>query len=1176
MSLDTPALALRSLLQTTALKSGLRRGPSGNPLSITGLTPTAQAFAASVFASEAPVILIVPADRDIERLAADGRFFLGALSGFSESEANRRILPFPSYEVDPYREIEPHLDVTAARCRTLAALAQRRARLVIASAAAVLPRLSPPGRMLEAVIDLRLSGTVSPTELIDQLMQIGFSRTDPVDSHGQFCSRGGIVDIFPAGDTEPVRIEFAGDTIESLRRFNPSTQRSIATLDRMSIQPLSDQLELVPDDPGSVNRQATFRDYLQHAGGQIIVSEPSEITEQLARVAEQLQSSYTDARGRGEAVLEPEALQVSADEARRWLDQAPTFESLSVGSTVPNTVASMRVRHVSCQPVAEYHGRLQEWVKDIQRGRERGDTMLFVAETDGRADRIVELLAEDGLVAVQLGQQEGTHVAALLVTTGMLTRGFRLPDAAFQVYAEGDLFENEHLVRRQKRSIAKSFLSDFRDLKVGDRVVHVEHGIGAFVGLRQLAVNRNQVAHEFMELRYASDDKLFVPVEQLDLLQKYTGASNPTLDRLGGSTWEKAKTRVKKSMRDMAGELLKLYAARHALPGYAFNADTHWQQEFEDAFEHALTPDQQTAVTEIKIDMEKATAMDRLLCGDVGYGKTEVALRAAFKAVMDGKQVALLTATTVLAFQHYKTLRERFAAFPIRVEMLSRFRTKSEQKSLLVELAAGKIEVIIGTHRLLSKDVSFRDLGLLVIDEEQRFGVAHKERIKQMRRRVDVLALTATPIPRTLNMSLAGIRDMSVIETPPRDRLAIQTNVIKFQPEVIGQAIRTELGRGGQVYVVHNRVESIHSIASLVSRIVPEARLAVAHGQTTEAALEKVMVEFVAHEYDVLIATTIIENGLDIPNVNTIIINHAEKYGLAQLYQLRGRVGRSDRRAYAYLVIPADNALTSVARQRLSAIREFSELGSGFRVAALDLEIRGAGNLLGGQQSGHIEAIGFDMYVKLLQQAVQELQGHEIEDIRRARVNLGVELRIDETYVVETNQRLAIYRKIAEAANEESLSEVMAEVSDRYGSLHSSVERLAEYARVRILADQIDIEAIDREGPLLVVRFRTDAALDPGQLVKFVGATESATLSPGGVVRINLDGADGRRNVIGTRRARLKNKDSVQASTPPETSLAKTELLSSEAKTSVNPGSTVDHEYLNLVQIALRRLSGSV
>ena len=1172
MSLDTPSLALRHLLQTTAVKSGLSRSPSGTPASITGLTPTAQAFAASVIATETPVILIVPVDRDIDRLVADGRFFLGALSGLTEAEAKRRILPFPSYEVDPYREIEPHFEITAARGLTLAALSQHRARLVIASVAAVLPRLSPPSRMLDAVIELRASSDLSPTELVDRLIQIGFSRTDPVDAHGQFCLRGGIVDIFPAGDAEPVRVEFAGDTIESLRRFNPSTQRSVAMLDRMSIQPLTDQLEMIQEDPESVNRQATFRDYIQHDGAAVIVSEPLETSEQLFRIAKQLQSSYTDMLERGEAVLDPEAFQVSAGEVTKWLDQASTFESLAIGSDLSNSKSSILVPHVSCQPVAEYHGRLQEWVKEIRQGQQRGDTMVFVAETDGRANRIIELLEEHGLVALRLEQREETYPATLLVTTGMLTRGFRLPDASFQVYAEGDLFENEHLVRRQKRSAAKSFLSDFRDLKIGDRVVHIEHGIGAFVGLRQLAVNQNQAAHEFMELRYASDDKLFVPVEQLDLLQKYTGASNPTLDRLGGTTWEKAKTRVKKSMRDMAGELLKLYAARHALPGYAFNADTHWQQEFEDAFEHALTPDQQTAVAEIKLDMEKATAMDRLLCGDVGYGKTEVALRAAFKAVMDGKQVALLTATTVLAFQHYKTLRERFAAFPIRIEMLSRFRTKSEQKSLLVELSAGKIEVIIGTHRLLSKDVVFRDLGLLVIDEEQRFGVAHKERIKQMRHRVDVLTLTATPIPRTLNMSLAGIRDMSVIETPPRDRLAIQTNVIKFDPQVIGQAIRTELSRGGQVYVVHNRVESIHSVASLVARMVPEARLAVAHGQTTEAALEKVMIEFVAHEYDVLIATTIIENGLDIPNVNTIVINHAEKYGLAQLYQLRGRVGRSDRRAYAYLVIPADNVLTPVARQRLSAIREFSELGSGFRVAALDLEIRGAGNLLGGQQSGHIEAIGFDMYVKLLQQAVQELQGNEIEDTQRARVNLGVELRIDETYVVETNQRLVIYRKIAEADNEMSLKEVMDEVRDRYGSMHASVERLADYARVRILSDRIGIEAIDREGPLLVVRFRADAELDLEQLVKFVGATESATLSPEGVIRVNLDGADRQTD---ERRVKGKNQGLAQVSVQSQSRLVDTKPLGLEGETPENKRFTSDQAYLSIVQTVLRQLSGS-
>ena len=1172
MSLDTPSLALRHLLQTTAINSGLSRSPSGIPASITGLTQTVQAFAASIFASETPVILIVPVDGDIDRLVADGRFFLGALSGLTEAEAKRRILPFPSYEVDPYRDIEPHFEFKATRGLTLAALAQHRARLVIASVAAVLPRLSRPSRMLDAVIELRSSGDLSPTELVDRLIQIGFSRSDPVDAHGQFCLRGGIVDIFPVGDAEPVRIEFAGDTIESLRRFKPSTQRSTATLDRISIQPQSDQLEVTQDDPESVNRQATFRDYIQHAGAEVIVSEPLETSEQLSRIAKQLQSSYTDMLERGEAVLDPETFQVSAGEVIKWLDQASTFESLAIGSNLSSSKSSIRVPHVSCQPVAEYHGRLQEWVKEIQQGQQRGDTMVFVAETDGRANRIIELLAEHRLVALRLEQREETYPATLLVTTGMLTRGFRLPDASFQVYAEGDLFENEHLVRRQKRSAAKSFLSDFRDLKIGDRVVHVEHGIGAFVGLRQLAVNQNQAAHEFMELRYASDDKLFVPVEQLDLLQKYTGASNPTLDRLGGTTWEKAKTRVKKSMRDMAGELLKLYAARHALPGYAFNADTHWQQEFEDAFEHALTPDQQTAVAEIKLDMEKATAMDRLLCGDVGYGKTEVALRAAFKAVMDGKQVALLTATTVLAFQHYKTLRERFTAFPIRIEMLSRFRTKSEQKSLLVDLAAGKIEVIIGTHRLLSKDVVFRDLGLLVIDEEQRFGVAHKERIKQMRHRVDVLTLTATPIPRTLNMSLAGIRDMSVIETPPRDRLAIQTNVIKFEPQVIGQAIRTELSRGGQVYVVHNRVESIHSVASLVARMVPEARLAVAHGQTTEVALEKVMIEFVAHKYDVLIATTIIENGLDIPNVNTIIINHAEKYGLAQLYQLRGRVGRSDRRAYAYLVIPGDNALTPVARQRLSAIREFSELGSGFRVAALDLEIRGAGNLLGGQQSGHIEAIGFDMYVKLLQQAVQELQGNEIEDTQRARVNLGVELRIDETYVVETNQRLVIYRKIAEADNEVSLAEVMDEVRDRYGLMHSSVERLADYARVRILADRNGIEAIDREGPLLVVRFRSDAGMDPVQLVKFVEATDSVTLSPEGVVRINLDGAGWQRNV---RHVKGKNQDLARVSTSLQNNFIEPKPLTSEAKTAKKNGFTADQEYLTIVQTVLRQLSGS-
>ena len=497
--------------------------------------------------------------------------------------------------------------------------------------------------------------------------------------------------------------------------------------------------------------------------------------------------------------------------------------------------------------------------------------------------------------------------------------------------------------------------------------------------------------------------------------------------------------------------------------------------------------------------------MDRLLCGDVGYGKTEVALRAAFKVVMEGKQVALLAPTTVLTFQHYKTLVERFAAFPVRIEMVSRFRSRAEQKALLQDLEAGKIDVLVGTHRLLSKDVQFHDLGLLVVDEEQRFGVAHKERIKQLRRKVDVLTLTATPIPRTLSMSLMGIRDMSVIETPPKDRLSIQTNVVKFDTAIITRAIRTELDRGGQVYFVHNRIDSIDSMAALVARLVPEARLAVAHGRSGEADLEQVMIDFVAHKYDILLSTTIIENGLDIQNVNTMIVNHAERYGLAQLYQLRGRVGRSDRRAYTYLVIPPEDSLSRVARQRLAAIKEFSDLGSGFRVAALDLEIRGAGTLLGAEQSGHIEAIGFDMYVKLLEATVRELQGEEVEEERRATVNLGVELHIDESYIAETNQRLAVYRRVAAARDEDRLAAILTELEDRYGPVPQSVVRLAEYGRIRVLADRLGVESVDRERHLLVIRFRGDAPVDPARLVAFVQARPDVTLTPPGVIRVDLE-----------------------------------------------------------------------
>ena len=1096
MSLAATSLTLTALLRTASSRAGFG---APRPM-VAGLTPPAQALAVATTATMGPVMLVVPSDADVEQMTADARFFAAALLGMSGPELSRAVLPFPSLEVDPYRAIAPHLDVVSARARALTALAQGTARLVVASAPALLPRLSRPSRLLQASAELVVGGCSSPTVLAERLADAGFTPEDPVDEHGEFYVRGGVVDFFPAGEDYPVRVEFAGDVIESLRRYDPSNQRSITRLDRAAVTPLRDTfertVEMVPgDDPPVLDRRASVFDYLPGRSMQLFVQEIEECERRVRGQIEQLQSSYENAVETAKTVEPPSALFVEWEAIDRGLATASKLETLGLDGE-GETAA-----HVACQPVVSFQGRLGEWVAEVRAGHEAKETQLFVATTAGRAERITELLGEYGLRAVAVDDAELTTDASLLVATGHLSRGFRLPGARLRIYAETDLFAEER--RDPRRSVARSFLSDLRDLKVGDHVVHVDHGIGAFVALTQIAVGDNP--HELMELRYADGDKLFVPVEHLDLVQKYTGSRSPTLDRLGGTTWERAKTRVRRAMRDMAQELLRLYASRKAIGGHGFGPDTHWQEEFEAAFEYELTPDQQTAVADIKRDMETPTPMDRLLCGDVGYGKTEVALRAAFKAIVDGKQVALLAPTTVLAFQHFKTVVERFAAFPIRIEMVSRFRSRSEQKTLLGELAAGKIELMIGTHRLLSKDVQFHDLGLLVVDEEQRFGVAHKERIKGLRQKVDVLTMTATPIPRTLNMSLMGIRDMSVIETPPKDRLSIQTNVVKFDTAVVARAIRTELERGGQVYFVHNRIESIYSVADLARRLVPEARLAVAHGQSSETELEQVMLDFVAHKYDVLLSTTIIENGLDIPNVNTIIVNHAERFGLSQLYQLRGRVGRSERRAYAYLLVPAEDGLSQVARQRLAAIREFSDLGSGFRIAALDLEIRGAGNLLGAQQSGHIEAVGFDTYVKLLEQTVQELKGEVVEEDHRATVNLGIDLRIDEQYITATNQRLALYRRVAGARDEEALTAVLDEVADRYGPVPPSVLRLAQYGRIRVLADQLGVESVDREQQLLVIRLRDSARLDPQRLVAFVAARPAVTLTPPAVIRVDLD-----------------------------------------------------------------------
>jgi transcription-repair coupling factor (superfamily II helicase) len=1091
---STPSLALRALFGRTASRLDF-----DHPAATTaGLSPAAKALAAVAAARARPglTLLVVPGDRDVEQATGDARFFFAALEGAAAAAADIAVVPFPSLQVDPYRGMSPHFKVAAARGRALYLAATGQARLLIASAGALLPRVSPPDRLRKASIEIRSGTEIAPHDLADLLADAGFAREDPVEEHGSFAVRGGIVDIYPASDAEPVRLEFVGDMVETLRRFDPSTQRSTSAVDHVVVMPVREIFSGEDDAPDTP--LVPLLDFLSARGVRLLVSEPEQVEEQATRLREQLDASFADGRGRSHLPA-PSAAFVTWDDVAERIDSAPKLEELALGES------GSGLREIRCQPALEFHGRVGDWIADVRQARERGDTVLFVAESAGRAERAVEILRDYDIVAIPVERAEDAHAAAVFVAVGELSRGFRLSDAALQLYVERDVFDEERRGGDTRPGVAKAFLSDLRDLKVGDLVVHVDHGIGEFVGLKQLGVSGSEGPQEFLELRYHDDAKLFVPVERLDLIQKYTGGSRPALDRLGGTTWEKAKSRVKKAMRDMAEELLKLYAQRKAVAGFAFSPDTHWQEEFEGAFPYELTPDQATSITDIKNDMEATTPMDRLLCGDVGYGKTEVAMRAAFKAVMDGKQVAVLAPTTVLAFQHQKTLVERFSGFPVSIDMVSRFRTKQEIKEALDKAAEGKLDILVGTHRLLSKDVTFKDLGLLIVDEEQRFGVAHKERIKQMRKKVDVLTLTATPIPRTLNMSLVGIRDMSVIETPPKDRLSIQTNVVKFDSAVIERAIRNELARGGQIYFVHNRVESIFSIGSLLQRLVPEAKIGVGHGQMGEDELERAMLGFVERKFDILLATTIVENGLDIPNANTIIINRADRYGLSQLYQLRGRVGRSDRAAYAYLLTPPQESLSPVARKRLAAIKEFSDLGSGFRVAALDLEIRGAGNLLGGEQSGHIDAVGFDMYMKLLEESVRELKGEDLQDDVRAMVNLRVDLKIEDSYVPDMNQRLMVYRKVASARTDPELSRVVDEIRDRYGEPPASVLNLVEYGRIRIAADRLGVDSIDREGQAVVIRFRQNAKVDPVRLVKVVGEFPGATLVPPVSLKLNLD-----------------------------------------------------------------------
>ena len=1140
--------------------------------------------------------VVTQANRDLEVWERDVRFWYCALRG--RSECAQEVLLLPASESDPYAGASPHAETLERRALTLWRLVQGQSDFVLLTARALARRTVRPEQVARAGAILKRDEDYAPEELVAKLVASGYVREDPVGAVGEFSMRGGILDVWSPGQDAPVRVEFFGDTVDSIREFDAETQLSTGQLKEVEIAPMRELSVTAEDfrlwaelarerwsderyaralrdrtvyaDEGETfpgwewlmslvhERKASAFEYLKDAV--LVLDEPGGVESYLASVYETLNARYAETESADELGVQPQELYLTAEELRSRLEQSQRLELRALGraaAVVDQTIALDaeqpqttigRGRAGSAAPLflfpaveaapeiewvaqsaRRYHGRISELASDVRRASvERNAAIVFVMPSLGVAERVAEMLGDYNVEArVALGSEStgvlsATAAAGIVVTVGRVSGGFELPSSALVVHVEGDLFDeagDAALERRAPHAEAKgqkekskkrksktaAFLSDFRDLKVGDYVVHVDHGIARFGGLQSLELGSGR-GGEFMLLYYADDAKLFVPVERLDLVQRYSSAEGhqPTLDRLGGLGWQKTKAKAKRAMRDMADELLRLYAERKLVGGYSYTPDTPWQREFEEGFEYVLTPDQETAIEDVKHDMQEAVPMDRLLCGDVGYGKTEVAMRAAFKAVMESKQVAVLTPTTVLAYQHFDTFRQRFAPFPVKIELLSRFRSTKEQKDVAKRVESGEIDIVIGTHRLLSKDVAFRDLGLVVVDEEQRFGVAHKERLKQLKKKVDVLTLSATPIPRTLNMSLMGMRDMSVIETPPRDRLAIQTQVVPFSESVVKSAIELELGRGGQVFFIHNRVESIETIAALIQRLVLQARLGVAHGQMNEKEMEAVMLDFVAYKYDVLVATTIIENGIDIPRANTIIINRADAYGLSQLYQLRGRVGRSNRRAYAYLLIPNEQGLSPIARRRLAAIREFSDLGAGFRIAALDLELRGAGNFLGGEQSGHMDALGFDLYTQMLERTVAELRGETIEDETSVSINLGVDVAISEDYISDMGQRLRTYKRVSSARDEETLRAIRAETQDRYGRVPPAVERLFEYARLRRLAEEIGVVSIDKTPGGLAIKLGEKARVAPEKLMALVGKRGGTTFTPSGVLRLEL------------------------------------------------------------------------
>jgi transcription-repair coupling factor (superfamily II helicase) len=1097
------------------------------PLSVQGVIDPARPCMLSCLAQriDRPILFIRPASAPLTPLEEACRFFLSRLS------SSRRLISLPALFDDPYFEVPPALDAVSSRMKFFNELLHAPPSLVFTSLPGLLKPFPAPGDLEGLFLDLEAGGVADRDGLLETLSRYGYTREDLIGSPGEYAWRGGVVDVFSPWEANPFRIEFSGSDIASLREFDITTQRSLKRIDRLTVPALR-EFPATPDfleawkagarrrgrgarreldkkiaalergefSPAFAalallekNRFVPFTDYL--GGAILVVDQPEEVERSWAESLKEYEEHYAELLASGTFALPPDEIFPPGlwDRIRK---DAVRFEELA-------PPASKRTFSFPFQSVPRFENKIPFFLQYAKKLQAESDLCSVYLSNQGTRHRLATLLRENDIPALET--ESATAVPprfeiALLV--GALDRGFSYPPQKVHLFAEKDIFTEEKVI--VSRASRKVFFSQFQDLTAGDYVVHADYGIGIFRGLQRVEVEGK--GREFIEIFYRDGDKLLVPVEDLNLVQKFSrvAADMPPLDKLGTTAWEKTKTRAKKAAEAVARELVELYAQRRALRGHAFSSGGEWEEEFEKIFEYEETEDQLKSIREIFRDMEGPSPMDRLLCGDVGYGKTEVAMRAAFKAVMDGKQVAVLCPTTVLASQHLKTFRERMVLFPVRIEGLTRLESAKEQKAVIEDLRKGFVDIVIGTHRLLSKDVAFKDLGLLVVDEEQRFGVGHKERIKQLRATIDVLTLTATPIPRTLNMSLSGLRDISLIETPPRDRLAVHTVVTPFSAKLIGSAIRHELSRGGQVYYIHNRIEDIDKVAELVLKLVPAARVVTVHGQMAGATLERRMLEFVEHRADVLVSTTIVENGIDIPLVNTLIVDRADLYGLAQLYQLRGRVGRSSRQAFAYFLVPAYMELTPLAKERLKALKEFSELGSGFRLAAKDLEIRGAGNLLGHKQHGSMEAVGFDYYMQLLDQAIRELKGERVEAVN-PEINLKVDIRIPEEFLPQINLRLNLYKRLASVDELGEIERIRQEIRDRFGPVPEAVENLLRYGTIKHLARNLAIRTIDRSGNRLVLKFVEGTPVDWSRVPALL-KSRSGSLSPQGVMSLAVRG----------------------------------------------------------------------